>query len=138
VIVRVRFAETDQMGVAHHGAYVVWCEAGRVEWLRERGLSYRALEEEGVSLAVSELRLRYRRAVRFDDELEIETRLVALRSRGCSFSYALRLLPSGDVVATGTSEHVATARSGGAVRIPDAWRARLERLVDDGAPSARC
>jgi acyl-CoA thioester hydrolase len=135
---RVRFAETDQMGVAHHGAYVVWFEAGRVEWLRERGLSYRAFEDDGLSLAVSELRLRYRRAVRFDDELTLDTRLVALRSRGCAFAYTLTLSESGELVATGESDHVATDRSGRAVRIPEPWASRLAALAGDGAAPGRC
>ena len=64
---RVRFKETDQMGVVHHSEYPVWLEVARIEWLRERGLSYRELEDSGISLAVSELAVTYRAAARFDD-----------------------------------------------------------------------
>ncbi len=134
MILRVRFAETDQMGVAHHSAFVVWFEAGRVEWLRDRGMSYRALEEEGVSLAVSELRVRYRRAVRFDDELRLDTRMTALRSRGCSFSYVLTHVASGAVAALAESDHVAADRRGRATRIPAAWHERLRLAADDERP----
>lgn len=130
---RVRFAETDQMGVAHHAAYVVWLEAARVEWLRERHLEYRALEGGGVSLAVRSAALTYRSAVQFDDVVDVETRMVALRSRGCAFDYRLRA-EDGRLVATATTEHVATGRDGRAVRIPDAWRERLETLVQGPFP----
>jgi acyl-CoA thioester hydrolase len=132
MLLRVRFAETDQMGVAHHGSFVVWFEAGRVEWLRERGLSYRQLEEEGISLAVSELRVRYRRAVRFDDELRLRTRLTQVRSRGCSFTYLLERADDGSVVATGETDHVASDRRGRAARIPPAWQQHLARSLSDG------
>lgn len=140
---RVRFAETDQMGIAHHAAYVVWLEAARVEWMRERGLSYRQLEDEGVSLAVSGLELRYRLATRFDDELEIEARLEELRSRRVRFTYAVRLLPEGELAAAGSSVHTPTDRSGRAIRLPGAWLERLRAVVageaggttpDDEAP----
>jgi acyl-CoA thioester hydrolase len=130
---RVRFAETDQMGIAHHSAFVVWFEAGRVEWLRDRGMSYRTLEEEGVSLAVSELRVHYRRAVRFDDVLHLDTRMTDLRSRGCAFSYVLASEETGVVAARGQSLHVATDRGGRAIRIPGAWYERLRRAADDEA-----
>ncbi len=133
MILRVRFAETDQMGIAHHSAFVVWFEVGRVEWLRERGLAYRRLEEEGVSLSVSELRVSYRRAVRFDDELDLETRMVALRSRGCSFDYVLRNLETGAVAARAESHHVAIVHDGRAARIPPTWLERLRRAMADEA-----
>ena len=86
---RVRFAETDQMGVAHHAAYVVWLEAARVEWLRDLGLSYRDLEAQGVSLAVTGLDVRYRSAARFDDRLRIEVVLDEARSRRLRFGYRI-------------------------------------------------
>jgi acyl-CoA thioester hydrolase len=129
VRLRVRFAETDQMGIAHHSAYVVWMEAARVEWLRERGLSYRRLEEEGVSLAVSRLELGYRTAARFDDEVEIETRLVQARSRRFRFEYRLTRPEDGALLATGVSEHVPTDDQGRALRLPEEWLRPLRALV---------
>ncbi len=71
--IRVRYAETDQMGVAHHAAWVPWFEAARVEWLRARGRSYRQMEADGLFLPVVELSVRYRRPARFDDELDLVT-----------------------------------------------------------------
>ncbi|HEX7003423.1 MAG TPA: thioesterase family protein [Trueperaceae bacterium] len=126
---RVRFAETDQMGIAHHSAYVVWLEAGRVEWLRERGLSYRQLEDEGVSLAVSGVEVGYRTAARFDDEIEVETTLVEARSRRFRFSYRLTRTEDSALLATGSTVHVPTDRRGRAMRLPEEWLDRLLGLV---------
>jgi acyl-CoA thioester hydrolase len=129
---RVRFAETDQMGVAHHAAYVVWLEAARVEWMRERGLSYRELEDSGVSMAVSALTVRYRRAVRFDDRLRVDCRLTAVRSRYGRYAYRL-VSEDGALVATAVTEHVATDRRGKAVRLPAAWLTAFEEHVEPEA-----
>jgi acyl-CoA thioester hydrolase len=121
VRLRVRFAETDQMGVAHHSAFVVWMEAGRVEWLRSRGMSYRRMEDEGVSLAVSGLEMSYRAAARFDDELEVVTRLELARHRMLRFSYRIARVGDGALLATGATVHVPTNRAGRAVRLEDRW-----------------
>lgn len=126
---RVRFAETDQMGVAHHSAYVVWLEAGRVEWLRQRGLSYREMEEAGLSLAVSRIEVAYRAAAFFDDELTVHTRLQTVRSRRVVYTY--RLEREGQLVATATTEHVPTDRSGRATTIPDRWLGPMKDLLEN-------
>jgi acyl-CoA thioester hydrolase len=131
VRLRVRFAETDQMGIAHHSSFVIWLEAARVEWLRERGLSYRQMEEEGVSLAVSGLELAYRAAARFDDELEIVARLVEARSRRFRFDYLVTRPVDGAMLATGSTVHVPTDTSGRAVRLPGSWLDALSGLVQD-------
>lgn len=122
---RVRFAETDQMGVVHHSVYPVWFEAGRVEWMRQRSLSYRELEESGISLAVARLEVWYRSPARFDDLIRVESTMRSARSRQVVFDYRLTVLPVGVLVATGSSEHVPTDRSGKAVRLPSAWLAPL-------------
>lgn len=126
---RVRFAETDQMGVAHHSAYVVWCEAARVEWLRERGLSYREMEEAGLSLAVSRFEAHYRSAAYFDDELELTAVLSEVRSRRVTYRY--RVERGGTLLATASSEHVPTDRSGHATRIPEKWLAPMQQLLEN-------
>ena len=123
--VRVRFAETDQMGVVHHSVYPVWFEAGRVEWMRQRDLSYRELEDSGISLAVSRLEVTYRAASRFDDLVRVESTMVSARSRHVVFEYRVTLQPGGSLVATGRSEHVPTDRSGRAVRLPESWLSQL-------------
>ena len=132
---RVRFAETDQMGVAHHSAYVVWLEAARVEWMRDRGLSYRELEASGVSMAVSGLELSYRRAARFDDVLRVDCRLVSLRSRYGRYVYRL-LNEQGELVASGATDHVPTDRRGRAVRLPSPWLDALGAHVEPEAAGA--
>lgn len=123
---RVRYAETDQMGVAHHSVYPIWMEAARVEWLRERGMSYRDIEEQGISLAVAELTVRYRAAVKFDDELVIETRLTEAKRRRFEYRYQLYRPVDRVAVAVAKTTHVPTDRRGRAVRLPAHW---LERLL---------
>ncbi|MBS3966659.1 MAG: acyl-CoA thioesterase [Truepera sp.] len=118
---RVRFAETDQLGVAHHSSYVIWLEAARIEWLRERGLSYRELEESGLSLMVSNLNVEYRQSTRFDDEIDLEVTLQELRSRQLAIGYRLRRR----LLATATTTHIAADRTGKAVRIPADWLAAM-------------
>lgn len=124
-LLRVRFAETDQMGVAHHGAYAAWLEVARVEWLRERGHAYTDLEAAGVSLAVASLQVSYRAAARFDDQLRIATQLTQAGSRGCTFAYRIERETDGVLVASAETRHVATDRSGKAVRLPPPWNAFL-------------
>lgn len=136
-LLRVRFAETDQMGIAHHSAYIIWLEAARVEWLRALGLSYRELERSGVSLAVSEVQVRYRAATFFDDELLIRTALTGLRSRRCIFSYAVYRPDDASLVATAVTLHTPTGADGRALRLPDNWLARLGQQVVQAVPAQR-
>jgi acyl-CoA thioester hydrolase len=134
---RVRFAETDQMRIAHHAAYVVWLEAARIEWLRDHGLRYRDLEAEGVSLAVSAIALEYRRPARFDDLLRIEVTLTEVRSRRLRFEYSIaRLEPSSepDTLARGHSLHVPTDANGRSLRLPPPWRNALAAWAEDPTP----
>lgn len=124
---RVRFAESDQMGVAHHSAYVVWLEAARIEWLRERGLDYRRLEAGGVALAVSALSVQYLKSSRFDDELTIDAVMTELRSRRARFRYLVR---RGDErIATADSLHTPVNPDGRVTRLPAAWLERLQNEV---------
>lgn len=131
MIFRVRFAETDQMGIAHHGAYAVWMEAGRVEWLRERGLRYKDLDASGVSLAVSSLRIDYRSAAYFDDELHLRSELTELRSRRAVFGYLLERPSDGALLAVAETVHTPTDPQGRAVRLPDTWSEALRAHVGD-------
>lgn len=128
--IRARFAETDQMGIVHHSNYVVWCEAARVEWLRARGVSYREIEDDGVSLAVSEFAITYRKAVKFDDVVHIKTTVTELRSRRVAFSYEL-LHEDGSVAAKATSVHIPTDASGRAIRLPEHWFHVFSQLITE-------
>jgi len=96
---RVRFFETDLMGIVHHAAYLTYVEAGRVEYLRARGADYRVLNERGFHMPVVEARLEYKRAARFDDELVVETRLGALTRVTVRFDY--RVLRNGELLTRG-------------------------------------
>lgn len=75
VEVRVRYGETDQMGVVYHGSYVPYFEIGRVEWLRNKGVSYKSLEESGVALPIVSMHLNYKKPARYDDLLTVNTKL---------------------------------------------------------------
>jgi len=97
--VRVNYSETDQMGVVYHARHVVWLDIARTEHLRARGFSYRELEEQGVRLVVTDLRLRYRQPARYDDVIRIRTRVQEVASRRVIFSYVLELDPTGTPLA---------------------------------------
>jgi len=86
---RVRYAETDQMGVVYHTNYLIWCEIARTDLIRTLGASYRELEERGIRLAVSEASIRYIAAARYDDRIRIETRLTRVTSRTILFDYTI-------------------------------------------------
>ena len=92
-MVRARFAETDAMGIVHHSRYLAWFEAGRVEYLRRRGIDFAAWSRQGLHFAVIEAQLRYRRPVRFDDRVVVETRLAEITRVKVRFAY--RLLRAG-------------------------------------------
>ncbi|HCC58046.1 MAG TPA: acyl-CoA thioesterase [Solibacterales bacterium] len=105
--VRVRYAETDQMGVAYHANYLVWMEVARVEFCRSAGLNYRDMEEtDGIVLAVIEATCRYIHPARFDDEVEIETTVASANSRMVHFSYEMRRLTDNRTLARGETRHL--------------------------------
>lgn len=88
--VRVRYSETDQMGVVYHGNYAQYFEMGRVEWLRNMGISYRWMEENGIMLPVVSLTMNYKKPARYDDELTIKTIMKKLSSVKIEFDYEIR------------------------------------------------
>jgi acyl-CoA thioester hydrolase len=111
VRVRVRYAETDQMGVVHHANYFVWMEMGRVELCRQMGVRYRNMEQDGVLLTVAEVNCRYLAPARYDDEVVIRTVITQVSSRLVRFGYELTGQDSGQKLATGTTTHVFCCRS---------------------------
>lgn len=88
--IRVRYAESDQMGVAHHAAYIPWLEEARIEWLRAHNRSYRQLEVEGVFMPVIEMKVRYRRSLRFDDVATLTTTATATGPTRICFATRVR------------------------------------------------
>ena len=119
---RVRYAETDQMGVAYNANHLIWMEIGRVEYCRSIGIRYRDMEEGGVLLAVVEVHCRYRHPARYDDEIVVRTRVEALGSRSMQFGYELSLAATGKAIAEGYSKHVFCDRTFKPVRLPDQYR----------------
>lgn len=89
---RVRYPETDQMGVVYHANYLAWCDIGRTELIRELGKSYAELEREGILLAVADASLRYHASARYDDRIRVETRVAEVRSRTVAFEYLISRL----------------------------------------------
>jgi acyl-CoA thioester hydrolase len=128
--VRVRYAETDRMGVVYYANYLIWCEVGRVEFLRANGRSYAALEEEGVGLAVSEARVRYHAPARFDDLVRIETTLTSVKSRAVTFDYVITNAESGGRLASAHTALVSIDTQGRLSAIPADFREALQRLLE--------
>lgn len=109
--VRVRYAETDQMGVVYHANYLVWFEVGRVELMRQRGLDYSRLEkEEGCWIAVVEATARYKAPARYDDELIIQTRVLMVRGPVIRFGYRILRAADHHLLCEGETVHVVLGR----------------------------
>ena len=117
---RVRFCETDLMGIVHHGSYLVYFEAGRVEWLRRRGVTYADWASRGVHLPVVEAHVGYKAPSRFDDLLVVETTLAELRSVSLKFTYAIRR--QGTLIAEGWTRLGCIDAEHKLLRIPEHMR----------------
>ncbi len=128
VELRVRYAETDQMGHAHHMHYLAWFELGRTELMRANGVSYAELEREGVLLPVARAGLEYRRGVGYDEAVAILTRVAEVRSRSVSFSYEARRAGDGELLATGSTTLLCTDADLRPRRIPAHLVRALEGL----------
>jgi acyl-CoA thioester hydrolase len=106
---RVRYAETDQMGVVYHSNHFVWFEVGRVELLRQLGFSYRDMEsKDGRFIAVAEAKCRYRAPVHYDEEVLVRTELLNVRDSVVHFGYELRRAADGVLLADGETTHIVT------------------------------
>jgi len=121
--VRVRYAETDQMGVVYYGNYFTWFEIGRVEFCRQLGFEYKRMEiEDDSMLVVAKASCRYKHPARFDDLLTIRTRLTESKRRIIAFGYEILHQSSGDMVATGETVHVICDRLGRPRSLPEKYR----------------
>jgi acyl-CoA thioester hydrolase len=128
-VVRVRYADTDQMGMAYHGNYVTWFEVGRTEMLRAQGMSYREVEAAGYRMPVLEVHCRYLKPARYDDELAIGTMLAELGRASLRFEYRVVRVADGELLAIGTSKHCFLDAAGRPVRPPDFFLELLERAA---------
>lgn len=128
---RVRYSETDQMGVVYHGNYFSWFEVGRVELFRSIGFSYQELEaNEDCVLPVVEVACRYRRPARYDDLLDLHTQVKALRGSILIFTY--ELYRDGLLLAEGETKHVIVDHALIKKRLPELYHAAILRVMGDG------
>ena len=132
---RVRYSETDQMGVVYHTNYLVWCEIGRTDFIRASGSTYAELERRGVLLAVSEVTIRYHAAARYDDLVHVQTTLGGVRSRAVTFDYLITNADTGERLASARTVLVSLDRRGRPATLPEDFRRQLEILSVDTARS---
>jgi acyl-CoA thioester hydrolase len=119
---RVRYAETDQMGVVYHSNHLIWFEVGRVEMMREMGFSYRDMErDDGRFIAVAEVKCRYRAPVFYDEEILIRTRLKNVRESVVVFSYELVRADDNALVAEGETTHIVTDAKMNVAPLPEKY-----------------
>jgi acyl-CoA thioester hydrolase len=130
---RVRYVETDKMGVVYYANYYIYFEVGRVEYMRERGVNYRQMElEDDCFIVVAESQCRYHRAARYDDPLRIRTRVAESRRRTIRFAYEIIHGETGELLASGETLHVVCDSHGRPKSLPDKYRRFF-----DGAAAAK-
>jgi acyl-CoA thioester hydrolase len=119
---RVRYAETDQMGIVYHSNHLIWFEIGRVELMRQLGFTYRDMErDDGRFIAVAEVKCRYRAPVRYDDEVVVRTRLKTVRDSVVNFGYELVRADNGTLLAEGETTHIVTDANMKVAALPDKY-----------------
>lgn len=133
---RVRYAETDQMGVVYHSNHFIWFEVGRVELLRQMGFSYRDMEsQDNCFIAVAEAKCRYRAPARYDDEVLVRTELLNVRDSVVHFGYELRRAADGLLLAEGETTHIVTDAAMKITVLPEKYlkvfRAAVGKLPPD-------
>ncbi len=128
-ILRVRYSETDKMGVVYHANYLVWFEIGRTEFCRARGFSYREMEEnDNAFLVVVESYCRYKSPAYYDDELIVRTHITELRRRSLRFGYEIVRLSDGHVIAEGETGHLVTGSDGRVRSFPEGYKQLLSSV----------
>jgi acyl-CoA thioester hydrolase len=115
---RVRYAETDAMGIVYHTNYIVWFEVGRGEFMRQRGGNYREFEEQGLYLPVTAVDARFLAAARYDDVVVVRTSVSEARSRSVTMYYEVLMQDTGQLLVTGHTKHLCTDREGRVRRFP--------------------
>jgi acyl-CoA thioester hydrolase len=126
VSLRVRYAETDQMGVVYHANYLIWFEVGRVELMRALGVEYKKMEsEDDCHIVVADAHCRYQQSARYDEILRIRTRIVESRNRIVKFAYEVFRDADGELLATGDTTHIICGSNGRPKLLPHKYRALL-------------
>lgn len=127
---RVRYSETDQMGIVYHGNYFVWFEVGRVELIRALGIEYKRMEaEDDCHIVVADAHCRYHQSARYDEVLRIRTRIKESRNRMIKFFYEVFRDSDGVLLATGTTMHVICGSNGRPKLLPGKYRSVFDRVV---------
>jgi acyl-CoA thioester hydrolase len=119
---RVRYAETDAMGIVHHASYIVYLELGRTDYARQRGSDYASFERSGFYLAVTEVNARYIKAAHYDDLLTVRCWIDEMKSRALAFGYEIVNAENGDRHVTGQTRHICITHDGRVAAIPAQWR----------------
>ncbi len=133
--IRVRYAETDKMGIVHHSNYLIWFEAGRSDLCRARGFSYKEMEEnDNALMVVAESYVRYKSPAYYEDILSVRTRVAEIRSRSIRFIYEIVRPADGALLAEGETLHLVTDKSKRVRQIPDLYK---ERLIADEPVTAQ-
>jgi acyl-CoA thioester hydrolase len=131
--VRVRYAETDQMGVVYHANFLLWFEVGRVELMRALGVEYKQMEkEDDCHIVVADVHCRYHHSARYDEVLRIRTRIAESRNRTVTFSYEVIRDADGKVLANGETTHVICGSNGRPKLLPEKYR---KVMVATGVPA---
>jgi acyl-CoA thioester hydrolase len=129
--VRVRYAETDQMGVVYHGNYFIWFEVGRVELMRAMGFEYKLMEkDDDCHIVVVDARCRYLKPAKYDDVLRVRTRIAETMNRMVRYSYELFRDEDNQLLATGETTHVVCGSNGRPKLLPQKYRERFKEISD--------
>jgi acyl-CoA thioester hydrolase len=134
--VRVRYAETDQMGVVYHSNYLVWFEIGRVELMRNLGFDYKQMElDSDTYIVVVDAHCRYQHPARYDDLLIVRARILEAKNRVLKFGYEILRQSDEKLLATGETTHIACNRAGQVKQFPDKYKIAFLSLVDSSERS---
>jgi acyl-CoA thioester hydrolase len=129
---RVRYAETDQMGVVYHSNFIIWFEVGRVEALRQLGFAYKQMEQEGCHLPVVQVHCRYRAPAHYDDLITVRTEIRRLRDGVIHFFYEVLRSDGGELLAEGDTLHFALDDQGNRCNFPEKYLLPLRKAVGRG------
>ena len=130
--VRVRYAETDQMGVAYHSNFLIWFEVGRVELLRQAGFYYKDMEQtDGCYIAVVDARCRYKAPARYDDELIVRTRIKNVRGSLVHFIYEVLRPGDGVLLAEGETVHIVTDAQMKRRTLPEKYATAFKKAISN-------
>jgi len=129
VTIRVRYAETDQMGVVYHSNFLIWFEVGRVELMRALGFDYKQMEiQDDTYIVVADVHCRYHHPARYDELLTVRTRILEAKTRTLKFGYEVFRQSDQELLATGHTIHVACTRAGQVKRFPKKYKSAFLSL----------